>query len=98
VSAAHRSLPGARQRASHEAAHAAALCVAGMVPMCARTDFPGELAGSVTLDWGDGIDRDKAEGALIAVVLGGMAEGSAGWRDWPLDRDRVSPGARGDAE
>jgi hypothetical protein len=37
-----RTLPGGRQRASHEATHAAALCIAGMVPECVRTDFPDD--------------------------------------------------------
>jgi hypothetical protein len=90
-----RQLPGA----SHEATHAAALCIAGMVPECVRTDFPDDTrAGSVTVDWGDGPDRETAERVLIAIVLGGMTEGAEGWREWPLEPDCVPPGARRDAE
>jgi hypothetical protein len=33
-----RVLPGAREIARHEAYHAAALCLAGLVPKCVRTD------------------------------------------------------------
>jgi hypothetical protein len=59
------ALPSSRERAYHEASHAAALCLAGMVPKCVRTDFPGDdLAGLVTVDWGDGPNRERAEGCL----------------------------------
>jgi hypothetical protein len=78
--------PSSRSVASHEAHHAAALCVAGMVPKCVRTDWPErDLLGTVTVDWGDGPDRDTAECVLIAVLLGGMTDGSKGWDAWPID-------------
>jgi len=42
-----RKLPTGREIACHEAYHAAALSLAGMVPICARTDFPVEPAGGI---------------------------------------------------
>jgi hypothetical protein len=69
-----------------------------MVPKCVRTDWPEpDLFGTVTVDWGDGPDRDTAGRVLVAVVLGGMTEGHKGWRSWPIDPDRVAVGARRDA-
>jgi hypothetical protein len=69
-----------------------------MVPKCVRTDWPEpDLFGTVTVDWCDGPDRDTAGRVLVAVVLGGMTEGHKGWRSWPIDPDRVAPGARRDA-
>ena len=83
----------------HEAHHAAALCLLGMVPKCVRTDWPApDLFGTVTVDWCDGPDRATAGRVLVAVVLGGMTEGHQGWRSWPIDPDRVAVGARRDAE
>jgi hypothetical protein len=91
--------PSSRSVASHEAHHAAALCVAGMVPKCVRTDWPErDLLGTVTVDWGDGPNRDTAECVLIAVLLGGMTDGSKGWDAWPIDPARVAEGARRDAD
>jgi hypothetical protein len=44
-----------------------------MVPKQVRTDWPGRgLAGLVSVDWGDGPDRDKAEQVLVAILLGAM--------------------------
>jgi hypothetical protein len=83
----------------HEAHHAAALCLLGMVPKCVRTDWPApDLFGTVTIDWCDGPDRDTAGRVLLAVVLGGMTEGHKGWRSWPIDPHRVAVGAGRDAE
>ena len=63
----------------HEAHHAAALCLLGMVPKCVRTDWPApDLFGTVTVDWGDGPDRDTARRVLLAIVLGGMIGGPHG--------------------
>jgi hypothetical protein len=91
--------PPSRAIAFHEASHAAALLLAGMPPTAVRVDRPDETtAGQVTLDWGDGIDPDKAEAVLVAILLGGMEEGFAGWRDWPVDPQRLPVGARRDAE
>jgi hypothetical protein len=94
-----RAVPTSRSAAMHEAHHAAALCLLGMVPKCVRTDWPEpDLFGTVTVDWCDGPDRDTARRVLLAVVLGGMTEGHKGWRSWPIDPDRVAVGARRDAE
>ena len=91
--------PSGREVAQHEAHHVAALCLAGMVPTQVRTDWPErDLAGLVTVDWGDGPDRDKAKHVLVAILLGAMTEGCAGWQEWPLDPDRLPEGARRDAE
>ena len=92
-------LPPAREVARHEAHHAAALCVLGMVPKQVRVDWPkADLAGFVTIDWGDGPDRATAERVLIAILLGGVTEGFDGWNDWPIDPGRLPNGARHDAE
>jgi hypothetical protein len=93
-----RVLPGSRERGRHEAYHCAALCVLGLVPECVRIDFPHDgAAGSVDLDWGDGVDRASARSVLIAILLGGMTNGLQGW-NWPIDPDCVPRGARRDAE
>jgi hypothetical protein len=93
------TLPPAREVARHEAHHAAALCLAGMVPIQVRTDWPREdQAGAVTIDWGDGPDRDKAEHVLVAILLGAMTEGYEGWDNWPIDPDHFPEGARRDAK
>jgi hypothetical protein len=93
------TLPTSRSIAMHEAHHAAALCLAGMVPRCVRIDWPtAELAGFVTIDWGGGADHDKAKRVLVAVLLGAMTEGFAGWDNWPIDPNRAPVGARRDAE
>jgi hypothetical protein len=93
------TLPTSRSIAMHEAHHAAALCLAGMVPKCVRIDWPrADLAGFVTIDWGDGADPDKARRVLVAILLGAMTEGFAGWDNWPIDPDRALVGARRDAE
>jgi hypothetical protein len=96
-----RALPGSRERAQHEAYHAAALCIRGLVPRCARTDFPGDAAGSVDIDWGDGGYRNAAaaKDMLVAIVLGGATEGQQGWEwdNWPIDPRKMAEGAMGDA-
>jgi hypothetical protein len=96
-----RFLPGGRERAWHEAYHAAALCIAGLVPTCVRTDFPNEHeAGAVTINWGEGGYRDpaKAKAVLVSIVLGGLTEGRAGWEwdNWPIDPCQMAEGAVGD--
>ena len=85
-----RVLPGGRERARHEAYHCAALCLAGLVPKCARTDSPyAGAAGSVDIDWGEGGHRNQAaaKAVLVAIVLGGTTEGHRGWEcdNWPID-------------
>jgi hypothetical protein len=101
MNVAIRSLPGARERARHEAYQAAALCLAGLVPKCARTDFPDDAAGSVDIDWGEGGYRNpaSAKAVLVALVLGATTEGYEGWQwdNWPVDPAKVAEGARGDA-
>jgi hypothetical protein len=74
------------------------LFLAGMVPKQVRTDWAGRgLAGLVSVDWGDGPDRDKAEQVLVAI-LGATTEGCEGWQEWPIDPDGLPEGARRDAE
>jgi hypothetical protein len=91
--------PGSREVARHEAHHVAGLCLAGMVPKQVRTDWPeADLAGLVSVDWGDGPDRDKAKQVLVAILLGAMSEGCEGWQDWPIDPERLPAAARRDAE
>jgi hypothetical protein len=97
-----RTLPGAREIAWHESYHAAALCLAGMVPKCARTDWPSDLeAGEVVIDWGPGGYRDpaRAKDVLVSIVAGALTEGSQGWDwdNWPIDPWRMAEGGRGDA-
>jgi hypothetical protein len=90
--------PPAREVARHEAYHAAALCLQGMVPKEVRIDWPKErTAGFVTIDSGDGPDRATPKRVLIAIVLGGMTEGYERWDNWPIDPDRMPIGARRDA-
>ena len=97
-----RILPGGRERAWHEAYHCASLCIVGLVPRCARTDFPHDgAAGSVDIDWGEGGHRDPAvaKHVLVSTVLGGLTEGDAGWEwdNWPIDARQMAEGAVGDA-
>jgi hypothetical protein len=83
--------PFAREVALHEAHHVAGLCLAGMVPKQVRTDWPAaHLAGLVTVDWGDGPDRDKAKHVLVAILLGAMTEGCEGYAVL-ADRSRPAP-------
>jgi hypothetical protein len=97
-----RRLPGARERAGHEANHAAVLCLAGLVPTCVRTDFPNQHeAGAVTVDWGEGGYRDpaRATDVLVSVIVGGFTEGPQGWtwENFPVDPGAMAEGAVGDA-
>jgi hypothetical protein len=97
-----RVLPTGREIARHEANHAAALCMAGLVPKCVRTDWPSNTdLGAVTIDWGDdGINPTSARGVLIAIVLGATTEGFDGWNweSWPIDPEKVAEGTRRDAQ
>ena len=94
-----RALPGSREVARHEAHHVAGLCLGGMVPRQVRTDWPQRgLAGLVSVDWGDGPDRDKAKHVLVAILVGAMTEGCGGWQEWPIDPERLPAAARRDAE
>jgi hypothetical protein len=81
-----RILPGSREIAWHEAFHAAALCLAGIVPVSVRTDWPSDLeAGEVKIDWGPGGYRDpaRATDVLVSIVAGAFTEGSQGWGEGP---------------
>jgi hypothetical protein len=94
------TLPTSRSIAMHEAHHAAALCLSGMVPRQVRTDHPRrDRLGLVSVDWGEaGVDRDGAKHVLVAILVGGMTEGFAGWQEWPIDPGRLPEGACHDAE
>jgi hypothetical protein len=97
-----RVLPGAREIAWHEAYHAAALCLAAVVPKSVRTDWPSDLeAGEVVIDWGPGGYRDpaRAQDVLVSIVAGAFTEGGQGWDwdNWPIDPWRMAEGGRGDA-
>ena len=71
------------------------------MPKCARTDFPGDAAGSVDVDWGEGGYRNPAvaKAVFVAVVLGGTTEGWHGWEwgNWPIDPREMAERAVGDA-
>ena len=97
-----RALPSSREIARHEAYHAAALCVVGLIPTRVQTDWPTDHApGAVTIDWGEGGYRNPAaaKDVLVALVLGATTEGHEGWQwdAWPVDPAKVAEGARGDA-
>jgi hypothetical protein len=97
-----RVLPSSREIARHEAYHAAALCLAGLVPKCVQTDWPADSEpGAVTIDWGEHGYRNRAsaKSVLVAIVLGATTEGHEGWdwESWPIDPAKVAEGARGDA-
>ncbi len=84
----------------HEASHAAALLLAGMTPAHARSDRPTDTtAGSVYIDWGDeGVTREKARAALIAILAGALMEdGLTAW-EWPPDPAAVHPRTANDAK
>jgi hypothetical protein len=91
--------PSDRAVAWHEASHAAALCLAGMVPKQVRTDWPDATTlGRVAIDWGDGPDHGSAREVLRAILVGGMCDGFEGWDSWPVSPEHVPEGARRDAE
>jgi hypothetical protein len=94
-------LPSSREIAWHEAYHAAALCLAGLVPKSVRSDWPSDLeAGEVTVDWGPGGYRDpaRAKDVLVSVAAGGLTEGREGWTfdAFPIDPFVMAVGGRGD--
>ena len=83
-----RTLPTARDRAFHEAAHAASLLIQGFTPKLVRTDFPSDVAGLMRVDWDamDPTDPDHLRALLIAVLQGPASEGIyVNILDWPLD-------------
>jgi hypothetical protein len=96
-----RVWPSSRERASHEAYHAAALCLAGLVPHCVRIDWPEDAGGRTDIDWGEGGYRNpaSAKSVLVAIVLGATTEGCQGWEweTWPIDPTKVAEGAQADA-
>jgi hypothetical protein len=96
-----RVLPSSREIAWHEAYHAAALCIVGLVPRGVRSDWPSNYeAGEVTVDWGPGGYRDpaRAKDVLVSVVAGALTEGREGWGfdNWPIDPFVMAEGGRGD--
>jgi hypothetical protein len=96
-----RVWPSSREIALHEAYHAAALCLAGLVPKCVRTDWPEGAPGATDIDWGEGGYRNpaSAKSVLVAIVLGATTEGHEGWdwETWPIDPTKVAEGAQADA-
>jgi hypothetical protein len=97
-----RTLPTSSEIAWHEAYHAAALCIVGLVPLSVRTDWPSDLeAGEVRIDWGPGGYRDpaRAKDVLVSIVVGALTEGKEGWglTDYPPDPFAIAEGGRGDA-
>jgi hypothetical protein len=97
-----RTLPSSQEIAWHEAHHAAALCLAGLVPKSVRIDWPSDLEpGEVIIQWGPGGYRDPArvKDVLVSVVAGALTEGKEGWGPmaYPPDPFEVAEGARGDA-
>ena len=97
-----RTLPSSRQVAWHEAYHAAALCLAGLVPRSVSIRWPVDFAaGDVEIDWGPGGYRDptRAKDVLTAVVVAAHTEGKEGWEitNWPIDPFLMAEGGRGDA-
>ena len=84
------SLPSTRSTCWHEAAHAAALCLAGMTPLVARVDWPTKtLAGCVSIDWErNDPTPDVLREVLLAIVQGPLANGESVDRwDWPISVD-----------
>jgi hypothetical protein len=77
-----------RRNADHEAAHVAAILVAGLPPpLIVRTDHPRpDLAGLMRLDW-DHLDPDDPvvlRALVVALLAGAGAEGfHAEILDWP---------------
>lgn len=72
--------------------------MAGMVPPEVRIDFPSATtAGRVDIDWGEGCNPRTAEAVLIAILLGGMCDGSFGWDLWPIELEDVPPALHEDA-
>jgi hypothetical protein len=87
--------PADFQVAAHEGHHAAGLLLQGLPPE--RVEIVGDdrLAGSVSIDWGEGgATHGKARRVLLAIICGGRCEGAAGWDSWPLDPNKVPPAAR----
>jgi hypothetical protein len=92
-----RILPTGREIAWHEAYHAAALMLAGIVVKCVRSDWPTDRqAGAVDFVWRG---PERVKDVLVSVVAGALTEGPWGW-DWsihPPDPFQVAEGAQGDA-
>jgi len=83
-----RTLPTARDRAFHEAAHAASMLIQGFTPKLVRTDFPRDVAGLMRIDWDamDPTDPGHLRALLLAVLQGPASEGVyANILDWPLN-------------
>ena len=78
----------------HEAYHCAGLCIAGLVPKCARTDFPHDgAAGSVDIDWGAGGPCSSRLFWAGPPRVTGAGSGD----NWPIDAGQMAEGAVGDA-
>jgi hypothetical protein len=95
------ALPTGREVAWHEAHHAAALCLAGLTPLVARTDWPTPtLAGVVKPDWERHPIDDRTMGALlVAILMGPISEGEPVFTHvaWPIDPDEWQDGCQADA-
>jgi hypothetical protein len=93
------TLPSPTEIARHEAAHAAAFCLLGLVPLCVRVDLPTPtLAGSVKLDWErHDPSRDVLRKVLVATLMGPLQDGTH-VDDWPVNPAEWDGGAERDAD
>ena len=69
--------------ARHEAGHAAAMIMAGWLPLRATANWPESSAlGEVEPDFRDGLDPVNVRNLAVAILLGPLAEPDL-WKPWP---------------
>lgn len=93
------TLPSTRSTAWHEAAHCAALCLAGLTPLVCRVDWPERtLLGSTHPDWEhNDFTPDTMYALLISVLQGPLNDGQR-VDAWPIDPDTWEDGSHKDGE